>query len=434
MIWLILTVALGLRLIGLDQSLWLDEAISANVSAMPIKEIVTNFSVNDFHPPLYYWFLNIWQGLGGREVIFLRFSSIIFSLVTIYFVYLIGKKIKNKQTGIEAAILVAVNPLFVYFSQELRMYAMATMWLTIALFFLTKIKQKKYNFWDLFWYNLMSFLAFVTFYGSVFLLAAVGIYWLAKKEIKIFWATSWGVGLAVVMIWPLLKIQLDNSKVLLTTVTNWSLVLGRVNLKNLLLIPLKFSVGKVSWYPKYMYYLIGGGWTMVTSWFLLKGNKKVDWLKVLLILPIVLATLFSFRSPLLQYFRFIYLVPIVGIILSINTSKKWQKILIFGVYLIFSLIYLLNQNFYREDWKSVAKVIESKVYMIESFGDPIKFYNSKIEIVDTKTKIPTEEEIWVIPYGEVIHGVDHKKILTGLGYQKRDEKNFREVVVQQWEK
>jgi len=280
----------------------------------------------------------------------------------------------------------------------------------------------------------MSFLAFVTFYGSVFLLAAVGIYWLAKKEIKIFWATSWGVGLAVVMIWPLLKIQLDNSKVLLTTVTNWSLVLGRVNLKNLLLIPLKFSVGKVSWYPKYMYYLIGGGWTMVTSWFLLKGNKKVDWLKVLLILPIVLATLFSFRSPLLQYFRFIYLVPIVGIILSINTSKKWQKILIFGVYLIFSLIYLLNQNFYREDWKSVAKVIESKVYMIESFGDPIKFYNSKIEIVDTKTKIPTEEEIWVIPYGEVIHGVDHKKILTGLGYQKRDEKNFREVVVQQWEK
>lgn len=142
MIWLILTVALGLRLIGLDQSLWLDEAISANVSAMPIKEIVTNFSVNDFHPPLYYWFLNIWQGLGGREVIFLRFSSIIFSLVTIYFVYLIGKKIKNKQTGIEAAILVAVNPLFVYFSQELRMYAMATMWLTIALFFLTKIKQK----------------------------------------------------------------------------------------------------------------------------------------------------------------------------------------------------------------------------------------------------------------------------------------------------
>ena len=48
MIWLILTVALGLRLIGLDQSLWLDEAISANVSAMPIKEIVTNFSVNDF--------------------------------------------------------------------------------------------------------------------------------------------------------------------------------------------------------------------------------------------------------------------------------------------------------------------------------------------------------------------------------------------------
>ena len=43
----VLILALGLRLIGIGQSLWLDEAISAHVAKMPIGEIVRNFSIGD---------------------------------------------------------------------------------------------------------------------------------------------------------------------------------------------------------------------------------------------------------------------------------------------------------------------------------------------------------------------------------------------------
>lgn len=445
-ILIILILALDLGMIASNQSLWLDEAISANVAKMPIGEILKSFSIHDFHPPLYYWFLNIWTNIFGSRVVFLRLSSILFSLVTIYFIYLIGKKIKDQKTGFLAALILATNPLFVYFSQELRMYSMATMWLIIGFYYFIKIRSAKLtiNIKDLVMFNLMMALAFGTFYGSIFLIASFAIYWLIKKEWKLFWLTNIGVGVAILILSPLLLTQIRNSKIMLGQVSNWILVLGKVNLKNLLLIPLKFSIGRISFLPKIFYYLVGGGWSLIILALLfLKKKKESNWLKIFLILPIILAIIFSIKSPLLQYFRFLYLVPIMALILAINIDKNWQKMMVGGVFLIFTLIYLFHPNYHREDWKGVVKEISDgrcqisddkcQIYMIGSFGDPIKFYNPDIQISDIRSQI-VEEKIRVIPYGELIHGVNHEKILADLGYKKTEVLNFREIVLESWEK
>lgn len=100
MIYILLVISFFVRLIGINQSLWLDEAITANVVKLLIKQIVTNFSVNDFHPPLYYWFLNVWVRIFGDSVILMRLSSVLFSIITIWLAYLIGKKINNKEYGL----------------------------------------------------------------------------------------------------------------------------------------------------------------------------------------------------------------------------------------------------------------------------------------------------------------------------------------------
>lgn len=432
-ILIVLVLSLILRLIGIGQSLWLDEAISANVAKMPIGEIVKNFSVSDFHPPIYYWFLDIWTKVFGSSAVILRLSSVLFSLITIFFVYLIGKKIKNEKMGILAALLTGINPLFVYYSQELRMYSMATMWLMIGFYFFIKIKNKRYKTIDLIIFNLMMGLAFGTFYGSIFLIAALAFYFLVKKEWRLFFMTNIGTGISIICLIPLLVVQIKVSRIMLVEVTNWALVLGKVNLKNLLLIPLKFGMGRISFYPKIWYYLVGGIWSLIVLIMILKRKKEGNWLKLFLVVPIILAILFSIKSPLLQYFRFLYLVPIMCLVLAINCEKKWQKFLIGGGFLIFSLIYLLNPNYYREDWKGVVGNLNKKVYMIESFSDPVKFYNPNVEVVDIRSEI-SEDEIDAIPYGELIHGVDHKKILTDLGYKMVDQENFREMVLEKWKK
>jgi 4-amino-4-deoxy-L-arabinose transferase-like glycosyltransferase len=436
MIWLILLLSLGLRLIGINQSMWLDESISANIAKLSIEKIVPQFSVGDFHPPLFYLVLDLWVKVVGSGVIQMRILSVIFSLITIWLVYKIGSLLKDKKTGLWAAILVGVNPLLIYYSQELRMYSMMTMFLMGAVYFWIKIvknKETKKSWW--FGFNLMVFLAFLTFYGSVFLSAALILYLIWQKKLKGFFGSVWGLLLAIAVVSPLLLTQLKMSGQMLNEVTNWSLVLGKVNLKNLILIPLKFSIGRISWYPKTWYYLIGGGWSLIVFGLALKQmvkNKKLLWL---LVTPIILGVLFSFKSPLMQYFRFIYLVPILALALA-EIKSKWLKLGLVLGFLGFSGFYLLNSNMHREDWKSVAASLGNgtKVYMIESFSDPIKFYNSTVFIKDIKTVLPTEEKIVLIPYGEAIHGVDSRKKMEELGYKMIKENSFREITTEEWQK
>ena len=86
---------------------------------------------------------------------------------------------------------------------------------------------------------------------------------------------------------------------------------------------------------------------------------------------------------------------------------------------------------WREDWKSLVMNLDNKVYMIASFGDPVKYYKQDIQISDIRSQI-TEKEITVIPYGEEIHGVDHKTILGKQGYKLEKIYNFRGVTAEDW--
>src|SRR3990167_9720556 len=128
---IILFLAFLVRLIALDQSVWLDEAVTANVVAnYSYSEIITKFSPTDFHPPLFYLVEKFWTNIFGYSETTLRFPSIIFSLLTGWIIYLIGKRMKDDPTssrhdvgttlGAWAAALFLFNPLIIYYSQEAR--------------------------------------------------------------------------------------------------------------------------------------------------------------------------------------------------------------------------------------------------------------------------------------------------------------------------
>jgi len=138
MIYLVLFFGLILRLISLNQSLWLDEATTALVSQMSLTDFFTKFMPNDFHPPLYYLFMKLWTNFFGYSEIVLRMPSVLFSLATGYVVYLIG--------GAWAAVFFLFNPLIVYYSQEARMYMMGAFFVTLSYFALWTGRKKLYIF------------------------------------------------------------------------------------------------------------------------------------------------------------------------------------------------------------------------------------------------------------------------------------------------
>ncbi len=435
MMMLISTVAFLIRLIGLNQSLWLDEGTTAKVvQTLSYSGILTKFSPGDFHPPLYYLFLKFWTTIFGYSEISLRLPSVIFSILTGYVIYLIGKKLKGEEVGLWAAVFFLFNPLIVYYSQEARMYMMATFLLTVALYYLFNVKRLTLN---VILFILFSILSFWTFYGSVFLIAAMMIYLLFKKQYKLFTVSCLAFGVACLAVSPLLYRQLVNSRQSLQTVANWSLVLGKANLKNLLLIPVKFSFGRISFYPKIIYYFIAGLWSLFVLIFVNRAGKKNKWLMFLSSAPILMGLMFSFYSPLLQYFRFLYLIPIISLLISLGADKNWQRIALFSGFLILSLVYLLNPRFHREDWQSLAKSLPGNrsIYMIESSADPLRYYRPDLSIMDLRQlNIANEQSLFIIPYTSEIHGVDYRKLLENNNFKLVKTASFRELPLEEWEK
>ena len=427
---LVLILAFLIRLIALNQSLWLDEATTANVvRQFDLFGIIPKFSVNDFHPPLYYLFMDLWTNLFGYSEIILRLPSVIFSLLTGWMVYLIGKSLKNEELGFWAATLFLFNPLIVYYSQEARMYVLVTFLLTAAFyFFLTK----KYLAT-----NILFFLSFLTFYGSIFFFAAIYLYLIFKKKFEELFKLLPGFLIAFIIVSPLLYQQWLNSREALLTVQNWSLVLGKANIKNLLLIPIKFSIGRISFEPKILYWGISGLWTAFIFSFVLRPmlHRAGVMLQFLFLAPLALGFVASFFSPLLQYFRFLYLIPVLTFLIVPGANKNWQKYTVLTGFIIFSLIYLLLPSFHREDWKSLVRNLPAgrQVYMIPSSSDPLIYYNSQIEINDLKLIEKTnDKEVVVIPYTSDIHAVDYRKVLEKNGYKLEEIKSFRGLNFERW--
>lgn len=391
-------IIFGLRLISLNQSLWLDEAISAQVvKNYSYSGVITKFSPSDFHPTLYYLTLKAWTSVFGFSEISLRMPSVIFSLITIYIVY--------SFFGFWPSVLLALNPLYLYYSQEARMYSLVTLLVFCA--FLAFKKQK------LALYYLFTFLSLSTFYGSVFFFAAISLYWLFQKKYRFFFLYSLAPFLSLLILSPLLWLQYQTSRQLLVEVKNWASVLGPVTVKNFLLILVKFVIGRISFYPKWAYYLVAALVT-IPLWFkVLVNSFKRRQISFVFWISLAVGMIFSLFTPMFQYFRFLYLIPFLCLILKKNYFYNF-------IFLVFSLLYLFNPAFHRENWQAMTPTLPSDIYMIISAADPINYYRPDIKIHNLLNEIPTASEITVLPYISEIHGVDYLSRLKSLGYQQKE--------------
>jgi len=126
-----------------NQSLWGDEGFSAILSMKSLPDIIKTIA-NDTSPPLWNIFeWAIFNTLGTDEV-YIRGLSFLFFLLTIFFVYLIGKHLFNKQTAILASLLTLLNPFFFTYAFEGRMYSILALGVTASMYFFLKRKWGGY--------------------------------------------------------------------------------------------------------------------------------------------------------------------------------------------------------------------------------------------------------------------------------------------------
>ncbi len=433
---LIFIIAFLVRLIALNQSLWLDEGTTAKViHSFSYRQIISQFAPTDFHPPFYYLFMRFWSSIFGLSEISLRLPSVFFSILTGLLVYLAGKKIKNETIGKWAAIFFLFNPLVIYYSQEARMYLMATFFLTGAFYFYLQIIDKiRPKIQHVVLCNVFIFLSFMTFYGSAFFISAMYVYLFINKKWRSFNLIHPGFLLAFFMLLPLLYHQLTSSRETMKIVVNWSQVLGKATLKNLFLIPLKFSIGRISFDPKIFYYGISVPWTIFVWFLAVKSFRKQSLFLFILFFPLVLGLLFSLFSPLLQYFRFIFLIPVLCLLLAVSIKKPITRGIVAVGFLVFALGYLLLPQFHREDWRSLSHSISvKKVYAIPSSMDALMYYRKDLEIISLdKVSSIQDSHILVVPYTSEIYGSDYRSILKKRRYTLDIITSFRGLTTENY--
>jgi mannosyltransferase len=135
---LLLLIAFALRLYRLDhQEIWGDEAHSAYLSKLPLLSAVSPRM--ETNPPLYHLLLWFWVKLTGSSVFALRFLSLVLGVLTVLLVYRLARLVFGELVGLLTALLCAISPFLVYYSQEARMYALATFFTTLSMFLLARI-------------------------------------------------------------------------------------------------------------------------------------------------------------------------------------------------------------------------------------------------------------------------------------------------------
>lgn len=128
----LILLALALRAMRLSfQPLWWDEGYSVWFAHQPLVEMI-RLTALDIHPPLYYALLAGWSRLPGFTPVPLRLFSVAVGVLAIPFIYLAGRWLAGPRSGLLAAFLLAINPFHVFYSQEVRMYALAMLWGTLA--------------------------------------------------------------------------------------------------------------------------------------------------------------------------------------------------------------------------------------------------------------------------------------------------------------
>ncbi|OGM28835.1 hypothetical protein A2962_05135 [Candidatus Woesebacteria bacterium RIFCSPLOWO2_01_FULL_39_61] len=375
-IFIVIIIALFLRLANINQSLWLDEAIGAEaVKNYSYTGILSEFIRNDNHPPLYYLTLKAWTDYFGYSELALRAPSIIFGLFTIYLTYLISKKLNPGGSFLYtflSTLFLATSQLHIYYSQEARMYSMAAFLasLTIYQFLCLTDPETKPRFWYLFSVSITALI--FTDYLPVLLFPVMWIWAYILRKNKYWWRNFIAVHLPVVffgILWmPIFMTQSQHGRWLMETLTGWKEIAGGATFKQIVLVWIKFSLGRISFSNRLIYYSVILLSSIPISIALLTSivvRRKIYFLWMWLLIPLFSGLLLSLFFPAFIYFRFLYLLPAFYLIVAFGISSfhnklfvKFLTICVLVINIFSWMVYIQDEYQQREQWRGVTSFVE----------------------------------------------------------------------------
>lgn len=228
----VLLVALVVRLYQLSLPLiWIDEAYSIRLGQLPVAQIIFH-TARDVHPPLYYVILHYWMLLFGSGEYAARGLSVVIGTATVGMAMLLTWRLSNWRAAVMGGLLLAVLPAAVWYSQQVRMYALVGLCLMSATYLLWRWASTR-RMGYLAGYGGITLAAMYTHYLAapcvlahwVFLLAASGIREGSLIRSRAWWICNLAMLLGYLPWLPHLLFQWENRQMVSLWLTqNVSLV------------------------------------------------------------------------------------------------------------------------------------------------------------------------------------------------------------------
>nr|MDQ6915751.1 glycosyltransferase family 39 protein [Actinomycetota bacterium] len=161
-----------------DRSFWVDEGLTVRLMHAPFGEMLHLWRQREDNPPLYYVVAWLWTRAFGSGEVGLRSLSALLGCATIPVAFAATARLATVRAGLVAALLAAVSPLLVWFSQDGRSYALLV--LLAGLSFLAFLRAREQpSGGRLAAWAVASAATLATHYYSAFLIGAEALWLLA---------------------------------------------------------------------------------------------------------------------------------------------------------------------------------------------------------------------------------------------------------------
>ena len=164
---------LRLHLLG-DHGLWVDEGFSVHFVHMRWGQFWRVAWSREANMLLYYLLLRPWAHFAVTEFQ-IRLLSVLFGLAGVGMIYVLGRDLFGRATGIIAAALLAIHAFHVYYSQEARSYSLTIFLLMFSAWLFARFVREPSR------RNRVAYVvtAALAFYAHIFALLVIVSQWLS---------------------------------------------------------------------------------------------------------------------------------------------------------------------------------------------------------------------------------------------------------------
>ncbi len=200
---LIMLLALGVRLYRLnEQSVWGDEwpplaHLNAPDAATSLQLLRMAFPEH-MMSPLYYLLEYYFAQAFGTDPTTVRLFAVMQGLLSIPLIFLVGKYAFGRYAGLAAALCMALSPLHVWHSQEVRPYIMQVVVVLASMYSLLRALREKKSSWWIVHFAANGLLPWVHLFGTLYLFTE-GCFLLVLWRKRFRRVMLWGLAHAVLL-------------------------------------------------------------------------------------------------------------------------------------------------------------------------------------------------------------------------------------------